>query len=221
MKIVTIVVCVIINVSLALGQDTISVSDVNTTYLVFGKTIDLEDVGNPNEYFAKDPQAVAEQQQALTVLDSQMMQLRRELARKEDLANERQLTGWALEQNRQEQARIQADIIRLTQQVASRKQQALTEQQEQQKRIIKQYSERAVNQWLRSYDQQAHSMESLLLAQVKQYWVDYVEQTLADRVQELDELAVQIQAAPQEKVQRLAQLQQEAIALQTAIQELV
>ncbi len=176
---------------------------------------------SPNEYFAKDPQAVAEQQQALTVLDSQMMQLRRELARKEDLANERQLTGWALEQNRQEQARIQADIIRLTQQVASRKQQALTEQQEQQKRIIKQYSERAVNQWLRSYDQQAHSMESLLLAQVKQYWVDYVEQTLADRVQELDELAVQIQAAPQEKVQRLAQLQQEAIALQTAIQELV
>lgn len=176
---------------------------------------------SPNEYFAKDPQAVAEQQQAIALLDSQMLQLRRELARKEDLANERQLTGWALEQNRQEQARIQTDITRLTQQVASRKQQALTEQQEQHKRMIKQYSERAVNQWLRSYDQQAHSMQSLLLAQVKQYWVNYVEQTLADRVQELDDLAVQIQAAPQEKVQRLAQMQQEAIALQTAIQELV
>lgn len=177
--------------------------------------------GSPNEYFVKDPQAVAEQQQAIALLDSQMLQLRRELARKEDLANERQLTGWALEQNRQEQARIQSDITRLTQQVASRKQQALTEQQEQQKRMVKQYSERAVNQWLRSYDQQARSMQSLLIAQVKQYWVDYVEQTLADRVQELDDLAIQIQAAPQEKVQRLAQLQQEAIALQTAIWELV
>ena len=174
----------------------------------------------PNEYLVKDSEAVAEQQQALAVLDSQMMQLRRELARKEDLANERQLTGWALEQNHQEQARIQADITRLTQQVASRKQQVLAEQQEQHKRMIKQYSERAVNQWLRSYDQQAQSMQSLLLTQVKQYWVDYVEQTLADRMQELDDLAVQIQAAPQEKVQRLAQLQQEAIALQTVIQEL-
>ncbi|HNA22449.1 MAG TPA: hypothetical protein PLN40_13665, partial [Agitococcus sp.] len=163
---------------------------------------------------------VVEQQQALALLDSQMMQLRRELERKEDLANERQLTGWALDQNRQEQARIQADITRLTQQVAERKQQALTEQQEQHQRMIMQYSERAMSQWLRSYDQQADSMQALLVAQVKQYWVNYVEQTLADRIQELDNLQTQIQAAPQQKAQRLAQLQQEAIALQTVIQEL-
>ncbi|MFO1375227.1 MAG: dynamin family protein [Agitococcus sp.] len=176
--------------------------------------------GAPNEYLVKDPQAVVEQQQALALLDSQMMQLRRELERKEDLANERQLTGWALDQNRQEQARIQADITRLTQQVAERKQQALTEQQEQHQRMIMQYSERAMSQWLRSYDQQADSMQALLVAQVKQYWVNYVEQTLADRIQELDNLQTQIQAAPQQKAQRLAQLQQEAIALQTVIQEL-
>jgi GTP-binding protein EngB required for normal cell division len=174
----------------------------------------------PSEIEVVDPQARAEQERALAELDNHILQLRRELARKEDMANERQLTGWALAQNQQEQARLQADMAKVSQQLARRKQQAEAELAAQHVQTIIRHAERAQGQWIRSFDQQSASMTTLLLARVKQYWTNYVEQTLVDRMQEVDGLVAQMQAAPQEKADTLARLQQEAIALNLILKEL-
>ena len=174
----------------------------------------------PSEVEVIDPQARAEQERALGELDNQIHQIRRELARKEDMANERQLTGWALAQNQQEQARLQADLEKVSGQLIERKQQAESELTAQRVQTIIHHAERAQNQWLRSFDQQSTSMTTLLLARVKQYWTNYVEQTLVDRMQEVDSLVAQMQAAPQEKATTLARLQQEAIALNHVLKEL-
>jgi hypothetical protein len=136
------------------------------------------------------------------------------------MANERQLTGWALAQNQQEQARLQADMAKVSQQLAQRKQQAEAELAAQHVQTIIRHAERAQSQWIRSFDQQSASMTTLLLARVKQYWTNYVEQTLVDRMQEVDGLVAQMQAAPQEKADTLARLQQEAIALNLILKEL-
>ncbi len=53
MKKIILVFSVLLNLTLGFSQDTIFVSDVNTTYLIFPKTVDLLDVGNPTEYYGK------------------------------------------------------------------------------------------------------------------------------------------------------------------------
>ena len=85
---------------------------------------------------------------------------------------------------------------------------------------MRRHAERAVAQWLRSFDQQGVGMATLLLARVKQYWEGQVDALLAERVAEVDELVRQMQAAPQEKAVRLAALRAEAEALRAVVGEL-
>ena len=63
-------------------------------------------------------------------------------------------------------------------------------------------------------------MLNLLLARVKQYWDTHIDQTLLERVQEIDNLMAQMQAAPAQKQATLAQLKQEATAIQTVLEQL-
>ena len=81
-------------------------------------------------------------------------------------------------------------------------------------------TQKAITQWLRNYDAQGTSMLNLLLARVKQYWDTHIDQTLLERVQEIDNLMAQMQAAPAQKQATLAQLKQEATAIQTVLEQL-
>lgn len=176
--------------------------------------------GGASEVEVVDPQARAERNQAMAMLDKQILQLRNDLACKEDIANERHLTGWALEQSKQEQTRIQKDIERVQQQLIQRQQQAQIEQAQEYKLALQHQTQKAITQWLRNYDAQGTSMLNLLLARVKQYWDTHIDQTLLERVQEIDNLMAQMQAAPAQKQATLAQLKQEATAIQTVLEQL-
>lgn len=167
-----------------------------------------------------DPEDLARQQQALTELDNSIRDAQRDLARKEDLENERNLTGWALEQSQREQQRIKQEIARLTEQLAARELEAARNAQEQQVRAVQLAAGQALDGWLRSYDRQAAGMAALLMAKVGQYWEQQVELTLAERLEELEKQMVQMQAAPQVRQQRLVELRYEAEAIQTVVAEL-
>lgn len=167
----------------------------------------------PSEIEVVDPQAVAEQHAALSELDKQSNNLRRALARNEDIANERQLSGWALEQNRKEQARLQAELQRLNAQAEQKQREALQNQQEERQLQLKRQAERAVAHWLRSFEQQTTAMNDLIHAQVKSYWQDRVEATVNDRLQEIEQLKAQTQSSADDKQALLARLREEAQAI--------
>jgi GTP-binding protein EngB required for normal cell division len=173
--------------------------------------------GAPTTREVIDPEDLARQQQALAELDSSISQARRELARKEDLENERDLTGWALEQSQKEKQRLNQEIARLTEQLRGREMAAASAAQEQHMRAVELAAKRAREGWLRSYDRQAVGMVSLLAARIDQYWQQYVETALAERLAELDTQMAQMQIAPELRQQRLAQLQREAEAMQSIV----
>lgn len=176
--------------------------------------------GAPTVREVIDPEDLARQQRALTELDNSIRDAQRDLAHKEDLENERNLTGWALEQSQREQQRIKQDIARLTEQLAVRELEAARNAQEQQVRAVRLAAGQALDGWLRSYDRQASGMAALLMAKVSQYWEQQVELTLAGQLEELEKQMAQMQAAPQVRQQRLVELRLEAEAIQAVVAEL-
>jgi GTP-binding protein EngB required for normal cell division len=164
-----------------------------------------------------DPQARAEQAQVLAEIDSQTQQLRRALARNEDIANERQLTGLALEQNKKEQARLQFELARSQQQAEQKHRDAQISQRQERQALLLRHAERAVSQWLRNFDQQTASMTDLMRSRIKSYWEDRVDALVGERLVEIDALTEQANAGPREKEATLTRLREEAVAIQNAI----
>ncbi len=173
--------------------------------------------GGPSEIEVVDTQAVAEQQAALSELDTQSHKLRRALALNEDIANERQLSGWALEQNRKEQARLQAELQRLSALAAQKQREARQNQQQERQLQLKRQAERAVAHWLRSFEQQTTAMNDLIHAQVKSYWQDRVEAMVNERLQEIEQLRAQTQFSADDKKALMASLREEALTIERAL----
>jgi hypothetical protein len=173
--------------------------------------------GGPGAQEIVDPAAEAEQAQALSGIESDIQRLRRELGRQEDMANERQLTGWALEQNRKEQARLQADLAQRVADAERQHREAEARAQQNRLTLVARHAERAVAQWLRSFDQQSTSMLDLMRARIKDHWENRVEALVAERMTEVDALMVQIRETPQQKQAALAQLLTEAEDLRLAM----
>lgn len=173
--------------------------------------------GGPVTVQTVDPQALAERDAALAELDSRRQALRRALARNEDIANERQLTGWALEQSQKEQARLQSELTQL--QVRAEQKCRETQQHLQQERMnqLQRSAERAVRHWLQSFDRHATAMSELLHAHVRSYWEDRVTSLLDERLQEIDRLDAQAQASAQERQVTLSRLIEDAEALQCTL----
>jgi len=167
-----------------------------------------------------DPADLARQQQQLTELDNSIHQAQRDLARKEDLENERNLTGWELEQSQKEQQRIKQEISRLNEQLATRESEAARNAREQHARAVQLAAGQALDAWIRSYDRQAAGMAALLMAKVGQYWEQHVELMLAGRLGDLDAQVAQMQAAPQVRQQRLMELQHEAEVIRAVVADL-
>ncbi|MBK1642599.1 hypothetical protein CKO12_12070 [Chromatium okenii] len=173
--------------------------------------------GGSREEEIIDPQAQAQQQQALAELEQRARAIRAELARCEDIAHEHELTGWALEQNRKEQTALQADVLALTQRAELQRREFEQEQQVARVRLLQQQIERAVQEWLKSFDQQANSMNTLLRARVKDYWEAQVQDLVNTRLQDTQTLMAQLAAAPAEKAAALALLTAEAARIEAAL----
>ena len=173
--------------------------------------------GAPSERSVVDPQALAEQRRAVAELDAGLQLARNELVRKERLASERELTGWALEQSNKEALRLQQEISELTVLLDARAEQARQEAHVQHQRTVLLALERAVGDWLRSYEQQAAGMQQLLMGKVDAYWAQHVESALAASLEQLQVQLAHLDAAPQERALALTQLQREAQGIETAI----
>lgn len=177
--------------------------------------------GGPRDEVIIDPEAQAQQQQSLQDLDARLRTVRSELARNEDIANEHQLTGWALEQNVKEQLQLKGDLAALTLQAEQKHQKFAKAARVERQQMVERHVERAVVQWLRNFDQQSISMTELLRARVKSHWEDRVDALVGERITETQALAAQVSAAPADKAAALARLQQDAVGLQAALGALV
>lgn len=167
-----------------------------------------------------DPQAKAEQAQAIAEVEARIQSLRREIHRQEDLANERQLGGWALEQSRKEQARLQADLAWHARQLEDKQREAEQSAQRERQATLERHAERAVAHWLRSFDQQAGSMSDVLHDHVRQHWEQRVDALVNERLADIEALSRQLQASDQDKHEVLAQLTREAEGLRMARERL-
>ena len=167
-----------------------------------------------------DPAALAQQQQALAEIEARRRALQAELSRAQDIADERELTGWALEQNNKEQAQLRAELAAQQHKAEQKKKDfermAATERAE----LLARYVERATEQWLRNFDQQTTGMAELLHGRVKNHWEQRVEALVQERMAEVDAVTAQLSSAPAAKEATLAQLQSNATALQSALRGL-
>ncbi|MNP26070.1 hypothetical protein D3C76_1189080 [compost metagenome] len=142
------------------------------------------------------------------------------MSRNEDIANERQLTGWALEHSQKEQARLLGELEQLKQHAEQKHREALQQQQQNRLNQLQRSSEKARTQWLQSFDRQASAMDELLHNRVRSYWEDRVEALLNERLQDIDLLAEQAQASAQDKQATLVILAEQAQALQRTLDTL-
>ncbi len=183
-----------------------------------------ERIGNaltgPTEVQVVDAQALAEREAALAELEQQRNALRRTLARNEDIANERQLTGWALEQSQKEQTRLQNELERLRQQAEQAHRRAEEQLQQERGQQLRRSGEKAVSQWLQGFDRQAAAMGELLHGRVRSYWEDRVQALVDERLQDIDLLTTQSQASAEEKQALLVRLREQAQALEQTLQTL-
>lgn len=187
----------------------------------WGERIGASLGGAPQEIEVVDPEAQAQQQAMLAELDAQARAARAQLAHHEDIANERELTGWALEQNRKEQAHLQARLNELTARAEERRrayEQAACEERRQ--RLARQV-ERALEHWRRSFEQQSGHMSDLLRVRVRDDWDGRLEALIEERLAEIEALSARIDAAPAEREAALTLLRAEAEGLRSAWAALV
>lgn len=177
-------------------------------------------LAGPSQVQVVDAQALAERDAALAELEHERQSLRRALARNEDIANEHQLTGWALEQSQNEQARLEQDLQRLQQKAEQAHRQAVLQLQHERSGQLRRNGEKACTQWLQSFDRQVSAMDELLHNQVRSYWEDRVAALLDERLQDIDMLTAQSQASAEEKQTLLAGLRDQAQALERTLQTL-
>jgi GTPase SAR1 family protein len=164
-----------------------------------------------------DPAAEAERRQILVEQDKQIATQRAELHRLEALKEERDHTGWALEQHLKEQHRLQASIQKLQDRAQASKREAESEQIQQQKAQLERYRQQLINQNLLHFDQQTRAMVDLLRATCKRYWEEHVETMLTERLQTIETLNQQLQQAPEQRQAALAALQQQIMQIQTVL----
>lgn len=186
----------------------------------WGERIGMALGGAPRERLVVDKAALAERDQALAMLDHDIMQARRELARRQDLLDEQQATGWAREQGKRDLARLQqeADTLAAQREERLRHTQALA--LDEHRHALRRVGARAAQDWLASYDRQAAAMVQLLLAHVAAWWDDEVAAVLGERAAGIDRMLAQLHAAPAARDAMLAALEREAQALEACLGEL-
>ncbi|MGV8805458.1 MAG: dynamin family protein [Polaromonas sp.] len=167
-----------------------------------------------------DPAALAQQQQALAEIEARRRALQAELSRAQDIADERELTGWALEQSNKEQAQLRAELVAQQHKAEQKKKDFERMAAAERAELLQRYTERAVEQWLRHFDQHTSGMTELLHGRVKNHWEQRVEALVQERMAEVDAVTAQLSSAPAAKEAALAQLESNSTALRAALQGL-
>ncbi|WP_295399526.1 dynamin family protein [uncultured Thiocystis sp.] len=183
----------------------------------WGERIGAALSGGPQEIEVIDPEAQAQQRSALAVLDTQAREARAQLARCEDIANERQLTGWALEQSRKEQAHLQTRLDELTRRAEERRQAYEQSARAERLSALQRQVERALAHWRRGFEQQTGHMTELLRARARDDWETRIEALLGERLAELETLELRIESAPAEREAALERLRMEAEGVRAAL----
>ncbi|UYO73930.1 dynamin family protein [Halomonas qinghailakensis] len=176
--------------------------------------------GGPEKITVIDPEAQAQQQAALMELNSHASKVRAQLENCEDIANERKLTGWALEQNRKEQMHLQVKLNQVKQRAEERREMYERSVCEERRQKLERYIERALGHWQHSFDQQAGYMCDLLEMRVRDEWDSEIEALLSERLIEIEALNVRIESAPAEREAALEKLRLEANGLRAALSAL-
>ena len=127
------------------------------------------------------------------------------------------MSGWALEQNRKEQARLQAELQRLKEQAEQKQREVQKTQQQERHLQLRRQAERAVAHWMRSFERQTTAMNGLIHAQVKSYWQNRVEAMVHERLQEIEQLRSQTQFSADDKKALLVRLREEALAIERTL----
>ena len=165
-----------------------------------------------------DPEAYAQQQEELRAADERIAAYRRELTNSTRIAEERKLSGWALEQNRKEQAMLKADLTELEARTVQQAQELATQQAKDRTQLIARHVEQALNYWRKVYVQQSDAMVEMLRQLVKQHWEERVDAMVSERLAELAALSAAADAAPAEQQATLSTLKAEADALQASLE---
>ncbi|GAB3445605.1 dynamin family protein [Insolitispirillum peregrinum] len=167
-----------------------------------------------------DEDARIKQTQDLAVIDEKIQAARRALDKAQDLANERQLTGWALEQSQRELKRLEQQVAdqERTAEEAYQKVKVLNE--EHRKKDLQRMAERAQSHWLRSFEKKTSAMIVLLMGNVKSYWDNQVDSVLQQSLNEIEMMESQSKAAAADKKASLEQLRGEALLLEQALKYL-
>lgn len=175
----------------------------------------------PEVIYQQDPAIQAQIHQQAQQVQQQIQRLRDDIAHKEQLLNQQQMTGFALQQGQREIQQMQQHAEKLQQELEQRRQQAFDAQQQQQHDTLERYRVRAIEQWLSQFDTQSRSMLHLLQQLAKQYWQHSIEQLFATRMVETELLQAQLSELPVQKQARLAVLQSDAKAIEHVLQQLV
>lgn len=186
----------------------------------WGERIGMLMGGAPSERQIVDPAARAAQEQALAIIDHDIQQARRDLERKQDLLDERKMSGWALEQGKRELARLEQEVAALARQREQCARDAQQDAHEDRGRALQRQAASAVQGWMASYDQQAATMAQLLIARVAAYWEGEVEAVISERAREIDGLLEDLRAEPAVRDAKLAALRDEGQALGSCLEEL-
>lgn len=173
--------------------------------------------GRPEEVSVIDPEAQAQQQATLDEIDAQAREMRTQLGNYEDIAHERQLTGWALEQNQKEQAHLQAKLSELQQRAEERCQAYEQSLREEHQQKLHRHIERALAHWRQDFNQQAGHMVDLLEVRVRDNWDSEIQALINERLSELDDMHARIESAPAERKAALEVLNAEAEGLRAAL----
>ncbi|WP_353401530.1 dynamin family protein [Duganella hordei] len=175
----------------------------------------------PQEVSVVDPDAYAQQQQDLRAADERILSYRSDLARSARLAEEHKLSGWALEQNRKELAMLKADLDELTVRTEQQALELLAQQTKDRAQLVLRYVEQALAQWRKVYVQQSEAMVEMLRLLVKHHWEERADAMIRERLAELTELTLAVDAAPAEQQATLEALRTEADGLRSSLRLLV
>lgn len=164
-----------------------------------------------------DPDAYAQQQAELRDASNQIQTFRSELTRIARLSEEKKLTGWALEQNRKEQALLKADLDELAASAEQHAREIQAQQAKDRALLLARHIEQAQAHWRRSFAQQSAAMVEVLRLLVRHHWEERVDAMVGERLAEIAELSSAANAPPAEQQATLAALQKEAEGLRAGL----
>lgn len=164
-----------------------------------------------------DPAAEYARNHQLAELETRIHALRREIAREEDIANERGLAGAALKESIARRDRLNAEVAQQLEKAERRRQEAQDAARRAREEHWMRHARHAVERWLRSYDRQTSEMIGLLEEQSKAHWEGRVAEAVNDRALVIDRLLAELAAGPRDRSTALETLQAEAGRIRQAL----